>query len=63
MACGAAVLAADATSLPEVVGDAALLVDPFDTAAIAAQLCAALTDDSLRAGLRQNPVHRALRSR
>jgi len=30
MACGVAVIAADATAVPEAVGDAALLVDPLD---------------------------------
>lgn len=33
-ACGTAVLTANSSSLPEVAGDAALLVDPLDTAAI-----------------------------
>ncbi len=35
MACGTAVLASHAGSLPEVVGDAGLFFDPTDTAAIA----------------------------
>jgi glycosyltransferase involved in cell wall biosynthesis len=30
MKCGAPVIVGDKTSLPEVVGDAGLLVDPFD---------------------------------
>lgn len=34
MACGAAVVAAEASSLPEVVGDAGILVGPSDAAAI-----------------------------
>jgi glycosyltransferase involved in cell wall biosynthesis len=34
MACGTAVLTSNVTSIPEVVGDAALLIDPEDTAAI-----------------------------
>lgn len=38
MACGAPVLAARAGAIPEVVGDAALLVDPRSDAAIAAGL-------------------------
>ena len=33
LACGAPLLAADASSLPEVTGDAALLLDPRDPAA------------------------------
>ncbi len=35
MACEVAVIASSATALPEVLGDAALLVDPLDTEAIA----------------------------
>jgi glycosyltransferase involved in cell wall biosynthesis len=35
MACGAPVVAADRTSVPEVVGDAAVLVDPSDPDALA----------------------------
>jgi glycosyltransferase involved in cell wall biosynthesis len=35
MACGTPVLTSNATSLPEVVGDAAILVDPYDVQAIA----------------------------
>ncbi|NJN67686.1 MAG: glycosyltransferase family 4 protein [Chloroflexaceae bacterium] len=38
MACGAPVVASSASSLPEVVGDAALLVDPDDVAGWAAAL-------------------------
>lgn len=58
MACGAAVLSANSTSLPEVTGDAALLVDPFDISAIADQLHAALKDDSLRESLRKQALER-----
>ena len=42
-ACGAPVLASNTSSLPEVAGDGALLVDPLDTAAIAAGLARLLT--------------------
>lgn len=38
MACGTAVIASNTTSIPEVAGDAALLVDPNDTEAIAAAM-------------------------
>ena len=51
-ACGAPVLAANTSSLPEVAGDGALLVDPLDTAAIAAGLLRLVEDDVLRAELR-----------
>jgi len=51
MARGTAVVAADATSIPEVCGDAAVLVDPLDTAAIADGLRRVLVDESLRRAL------------
>lgn len=60
LACGAVVVAADATSIPEVVGDAAVLADPLDGAAIAAAIDRALTDAGLRATLREiGPVRAA----
>jgi glycosyltransferase involved in cell wall biosynthesis len=51
MACGVPLVAANTTSLPEIVGDAGLLVDPLDEGAIADALIAVLRDDMLRARL------------
>ena len=51
MQLGTPVLTADASSLPEVAGDAALHIDPYDTAAIAAGLRALDGDATLRARL------------
>ncbi len=48
MACQTPVVTSAASSLPEAAGDAALLVDPHDTEALADALHRALTDDSLR---------------
>jgi glycosyltransferase involved in cell wall biosynthesis len=59
MACGAPVLTANSTSLPEVAGDAALLVDPHDTHAIAAGLRRLVQDAPLRAELRARGLARA----
>jgi glycosyltransferase involved in cell wall biosynthesis len=59
MACGAPVLASNTSALPEVAGDAALLVDPTDTAAIAAGLARLATDAGLRAELRARGLARA----
>ncbi len=59
MACGAAVVASNVTSLPEVAGDAGLLVPPADTQQIAQALGRVLTDESLRATLRQRGLQRA----
>jgi glycosyltransferase involved in cell wall biosynthesis len=49
--CETAVLTSNRTSLPEVAGDAALVVDPLDVGAIARGLERLLTDDALRADL------------
>ena len=51
MASGTAVITSNVSSLPEVVGDAALLIDPLDAAALAAAMCRVLGDDTLRADL------------
>lgn len=49
MACGAAVICSRAGSLPEVVGDAALLIDPDDPGALASAIDRVLADPALRA--------------
>jgi glycosyltransferase involved in cell wall biosynthesis len=59
MRCGTPVIASDRTSLPEIVGDAGLLVDPFDEAALAAALARLLDDAALRASLRTRGLARA----
>jgi glycosyltransferase involved in cell wall biosynthesis len=52
MACGAPVIVSTATSLPEVVDRADLLVDPLDIGAIGAGMERILTDATLEAELR-----------
>ena len=51
MALGTPVVTSTAASLPEVAGDAALMADPYDTAAISAQIRALDADDDLAADL------------
>jgi alpha-1,3-rhamnosyl/mannosyltransferase len=51
MACGTPVVASNRTSIPEVVGDAALLADPDDVDALAAALRRAIEDEPARATL------------
>ncbi|MCX6030229.1 MAG: glycosyltransferase family 1 protein [Chloroflexi bacterium] len=51
MACGTPVVASNTSSLPEVVGDAGLLVSPRDVAGLTTAIEAALTDAALRADL------------
>ncbi len=50
-ACGTPVLCSNTSSLPEVAGDGALLVDPLDTAALAAAMRRLTADASLRDAL------------
>ena len=51
MACNTPVISSDRTSLPEVVGDAALLVDPDHVDAIERALAELLSSPGLRAEL------------
>lgn len=51
MAAGTPVVTSNVSSLPEVVGDAALLVDPMDAGAIAEAIARLVTDEALRADL------------
>ncbi len=51
MASGTPVVTSNVSSLPEVVGDAALLVDPYDTGELADAIARALGDSDLRADL------------
>lgn len=51
MACGTPVVTSRVSSLPEVVGDAALLVDPYSPEDIAQGILKALEDEALRATL------------
>ena len=53
MACGTPVVAANRSALPEVVGSAGLLVDPFDVEAIAAAIDTVLHDSRLHQSLVQ----------
>jgi glycosyltransferase involved in cell wall biosynthesis len=59
MAAGTAVLSSDRSSLPEVAGDAALLVDPTNTSAIAAGLERLLGEPALREDLARRGRERA----
>lgn len=61
MACGAPVLTSSTTSLPEVCGDAALLVDPADHERIGEALVELVHSPSLRAELRERGLQRASR--
>jgi glycosyltransferase involved in cell wall biosynthesis len=59
MACGTPVLTSACSAMPEVAGDAALLVDPRSTEQIAAGLVRLLTEPDLRDELRSRGLARA----
>ena len=59
MACGVPVIASEASAVREVVGDAAVLVDPTDSHALARALGALLEDGSMRSQLRAQGLKRA----
>ena len=59
MKCGTAVVVGNKTSLPEVVGDAAESVDPFDVHDIASGIRRVIEDDAWRATLEARGLERA----
>ena len=59
LACGTPVVTSSVSALPEVVGDAALQVDPLDVEALAEAMERLLRDDGLRADLRERGLRRA----
>jgi glycosyltransferase involved in cell wall biosynthesis len=61
MACGTPVIASTSSSLPEVVGDAGLLVPPTDAEALGAAIVRLLEDAGLRAELRERGLRQARR--
>lgn len=59
MACGCPVVASNTSSLPEVVGDAGLLVDPRHHDELAAAMARVLGDSELARDMRRRGVERA----
>jgi len=59
MACGTPTIVSNVSSLPEVVGDAALLVDPNEAEEIAIAMHRLLTNDELHDELREKGFQRA----
>ncbi|RMG80483.1 MAG: glycosyltransferase family 1 protein, partial [Chloroflexi bacterium] len=59
MHCGTPVLASNTSSLPELVGEAGLLVNPLDTQAIAEGMARLASDKSLRQTLQQQGYEQA----
>jgi glycosyltransferase involved in cell wall biosynthesis len=59
MYCGTPVVTSNVSSLPEVVSDAAVLVDPYDSQSIADGILRTLEDEYLRTTLRERGTARA----
>jgi glycosyltransferase involved in cell wall biosynthesis len=59
MVSGTPVVTSNVSSLPEVAGDAAVLVDPYDPHAIADGMYTVLTDERVRRELRRKGLDRA----
>jgi glycosyltransferase involved in cell wall biosynthesis len=59
MACGTPVITSDVSSLPEIVGRAALLVNPYDEEEIAGAIARLMTDTELRRQLATEGAARA----
>jgi alpha-1,3-rhamnosyl/mannosyltransferase len=59
MQCGVPVVASRAASIPEVLGDAGLLLDPLDAAAWQTAIARVLTEPGLAGGMRDAGVERA----
>ncbi len=59
MACGTPVVCSSTSSLPEVAGDAALLVDPLDVDALTAALSRVLGEPEFAAEMRQRGLRQA----
>ena len=61
MACGTPVICSNTSSLPEMAGDAALTVDPYDVNAMARALRLILADQQFASALRQRGCQRVQR--
>lgn len=59
MACGTPVITSNLSSLPEVAGDAAVLVNPYSETEIAAAMQQIITDDQARSHLQRAGLDRA----
>src|SRR5581483_108978 len=59
MACGTPVVTSTAAAIPEMVGDAALTVDPLDVEALAGAIATVLDDEALRRRMAARSIERA----
>ena len=61
MACGCPVVTSNTSSLPEVVGEAGIMVNPYDTDGLAQAMRRVLTDDKLRDDMVRKGLEQAKR--
>jgi glycosyltransferase involved in cell wall biosynthesis len=61
LACGVPVIGSNVSAVPEIVGDAGMLVDPLDARAMAGALIAVTTEDGLHDTLAERAVQQAAR--
>lgn len=61
LTCGVPVVGSNAASIPEIVGDAGMLVDPHDARAMAGALIAVCTEDQLHDELSERALAQAAR--
>jgi alpha-1,3-rhamnosyl/mannosyltransferase len=59
MSCGKAVIASNVSSLPEVTGDAGLLINPCSTDELCEAIYKLIQDDSLRCNLEKMALARS----
>lgn len=59
MACGTPVVTSNVSSLPEVVGEAAIKIDPYNIEALASAIIQVLSNSELKAELRQLGLERS----
>jgi glycosyltransferase involved in cell wall biosynthesis len=59
MACGAPVITSNTSSLPEVVGDAGIMIDPYDEQALVKAIQQVVSDAELRARLSESGLAQA----
>ena len=60
MACGCPVIASNYSSIPEVVGEGGVLIDPFDIDELALAILKVSQDDGLKSRLKEAGIKRAL---
>jgi glycosyltransferase involved in cell wall biosynthesis len=61
MACGIPVIASNVSAIPEVVGNAGILIDPYDISALAEAMYKVISDENLRMEMRTKGLNQIKR--